>query len=610
MCSLATQSSSLYVLPHNQNQNQILSRITKATNSDILYTDGWQTSGSHIYPSNISSLLPVSGDSQDIHSSIYYESNGSTNNGDNRLAPIDHNGYELNTIYNPSTIVVPSGIGAALISSMATLANGSEVMPEMACSVAYASDINDMVYVNNGSTHISPQNGSEYMVNEYLSEEDMHLIEMSNVANQSVSNYHLPSHHYNQHHNQTMVTNNNEDIMDASSDSAVSSMSSERIQSLSDNEWIDTCSETSSHNGDPHHSDYSTRMASNGYRIQCNTNSAQKKYKLFGRKIECKEEPYERPLDVNQHNQQQQHSHPHPHQLNSNNPTYSDAFTSGLSDNYGYQELSQQTQQNHNLLINGQPVSSVIHNHAYHISNVHNPELSSIASVANMDAMAAIHQQWLNTKNSLNNDSNGNNNRQRKLSLESDGFTSEMDQQLNRDEKRAKALKIPIPTLDIINLPIDEFNERLAKYELNEAQLSLIRDIRRRGKNKVAAQNCRKRKLDQILGLQHEVDNMFVQKHSLESLNDQLLMLRDMAREKYSKLYHFILEVSTPQPSHYESSVPLPDYPNRQYEQNMDSLERHESLIVTNCETNSETKSNTITEMQINFQNENIDKNV
>lgn len=56
------------------------------------------------------------------------------------------------------------------------------------------------------------------------------------------------------------------------------------------------------------------------------------------------------------------------------------------------------------------------------------------------------------------------------------------DNHLNRDEKRARALKIPISTADIINLPIDEFNERLTKYELTEMQLSLIRDIRRRGK--------------------------------------------------------------------------------------------------------------------------------
>ena len=56
---------------------------------------------------------------------------------------------------------------------------------------------------------------------------------------------------------------------------------------------------------------------------------------------------------------------------------------------------------------------------------------------------------------------------------------------LTRDEKRARALSVPITVEDIINLPMDEFNERLSKYDLSETQLSLIRDIRRRGKNKV-----------------------------------------------------------------------------------------------------------------------------
>lgn len=46
-------------------------------------------------------------------------------------------------------------------------------------------------------------------------------------------------------------------------------------------------------------------------------------------------------------------------------------------------------------------------------------------------------------------------------------------------------MNLPISCEDIINLPMDEFNERISKYDLTEAQLSLIRDIRRRGKNKV-----------------------------------------------------------------------------------------------------------------------------
>ena len=57
---------------------------------------------------------------------------------------------------------------------------------------------------------------------------------------------------------------------------------------------------------------------------------------------------------------------------------------------------------------------------------------------------------------------------------------------------------LPITCADIINLPMDEFNDLLSKHELTEEQLTLCRDIRRRGKNKVAAQNCRKRKIDQV----------------------------------------------------------------------------------------------------------------
>ncbi len=59
------------------------------------------------------------------------------------------------------------------------------------------------------------------------------------------------------------------------------------------------------------------------------------------------------------------------------------------------------------------------------------------------------------------------------------------DDALSRDDKRARAMNLPITTEDIINLPMDEFNERLSKFDLSEPQLSLIRDIRRRGKNKV-----------------------------------------------------------------------------------------------------------------------------
>ncbi|XP_048027569.1 endoplasmic reticulum membrane sensor NFE2L1b isoform X3 [Megalobrama amblycephala] len=90
-----------------------------------------------------------------------------------------------------------------------------------------------------------------------------------------------------------------------------------------------------------------------------------------------------------------------------------------------------------------------------------------------------------------------------------------VDRQSSRDERRARAMDIPFSNEKIINLPVEEFNELLAKHHLNEDQLSLIRDIRRRGKNKMAAQNCRKRKLDTILNLEQGVQDLQREKAQL-----------------------------------------------------------------------------------------------
>ena len=73
---------------------------------------------------------------------------------------------------------------------------------------------------------------------------------------------------------------------------------------------------------------------------------------------------------------------------------------------------------------------------------------------------------------------------------------------------QATQMGLPIQVKDIIDLPMDEFNDLLSKHELTEEQLTLCRDIRRRGKNKVAARNCRKRKMDTIDELQSQVDQV------------------------------------------------------------------------------------------------------
>jgi len=131
----------------------------------------------------------------------------------------------------------------------------------------------------------------------------------------------------------------------------------------------------------------------------------------------------------------------------------------------------------------------------------------------------------------------------------------------SRDTKRAKSLKLPFSIDDIIYLPVDEFTEMLTRYTLTEAQHQLVRDIRRRGKNKAAAQNCRKRKLeiiqsleDEVEGLRRQRDHLSHAKHGLDTQTSQL-------REKFARLQADLLRS-------------LRDASGRPYDPNEYSLQR------------------------------------
>lgn len=57
----------------------------------------------------------------------------------------------------------------------------------------------------------------------------------------------------------------------------------------------------------------------------------------------------------------------------------------------------------------------------------------------------------------------------------------------------------------MIDSSVEQFTELLTHHHLSEAQQQLVRDIRRRGKNKMAAQNCRKRKMEVIQTIDEQV---------------------------------------------------------------------------------------------------------
>ncbi|EHB09047.1 Transcription factor NF-E2 45 kDa subunit [Heterocephalus glaber] len=112
----------------------------------------------------------------------------------------------------------------------------------------------------------------------------------------------------------------------------------------------------------------------------------------------------------------------------------------------------------------------------------------------------------------------------------------------SRDERRALAMKIPFPTEKIVNLPVDDFNELLARYPLTESQLALVRDIRRRGKNKVAAQNCRKRKLETIVQLERELERLGNERERLLRARGEADRTLEVMRQQLAELYHDIFQ--------------------------------------------------------------------
>ena len=96
----------------------------------------------------------------------------------------------------------------------------------------------------------------------------------------------------------------------------------------------------------------------------------------------------------------------------------------------------------------------------------------------------------------------------------------------------------------IINLPVDDFNELLTEHTLSESQLALVRDIRRRGKNKVAAQNCRKRKLENIVHLEGELDQLHAHKEQLArqriKFQHSLAIVKCHLSDLYSRVFTYL----------------------------------------------------------------------
>ncbi|KAM3935980.1 transcription factor NF-E2 45 kDa subunit isoform 1-T2 [Leptodactylus fuscus] len=136
----------------------------------------------------------------------------------------------------------------------------------------------------------------------------------------------------------------------------------------------------------------------------------------------------------------------------------------------------------------------------------------------------------------------------------------------SRDERRAAAMQIPFPTDRIVNLPVEDFNELLSRYTLTESQLALVRDIRRRGKNKVAAQNCRKRKMENIAILEKEIGQLKSEREGLHREREEVERIMSELKNNMKVLQEEVYSVLKNQDNHhYPADILLHQTPNSHF---------------------------------------------
>ncbi|XP_076834754.1 transcription regulator protein BACH2 isoform X2 [Brachyhypopomus gauderio] len=145
-------------------------------------------------------------------------------------------------------------------------------------------------------------------------------------------------------------------------------------------------------------------------------------------------------------------------------------------------------------------------------------------------------------------------------SSDESGSFSEGDSESCHAKECKSEVTLPFAADLVTELPRNDFQLMIKMHKLTSEQLEVIHDLRRRSKNRIAAQRCRKRKLDCIRNLECEIHKLVCEKQKLLTERNQLKACMGELWENFSFLSQEVCREEEPRSDHTRSLFsPRPD---------------------------------------------------